>query len=167
MPGDWIIRQAIESDAPIVAQLLIASFRAGFSGLVAQSWIDALHADALANDWRERIARGPMTALLAGNPEPAGFAAFEPFMELPRRWELTRLYVAPQWWRTGCGRALCRSVQERVLAAGGDSLHLWVLDANHRARGFYEAIGFAADGGSKIIDCDGPLLHLRYTWHAP
>jgi hypothetical protein len=44
-----------------------------------------------------------------------------------------------------------------------------VLAGNRSARGFYEAMGFQADGTSKVLDLGAPLEALRYgkeTGHA-
>jgi hypothetical protein len=40
---------------------------------------------------------------------------------------------------------------------------LWVLDANERARRFYEAGGWSTDGAAKIDDSHGfPIVEVRY-----
>ena len=45
----------------------------------------------------------------------------------------------------------------------GDVVTLWVLEANTRARRFYEKAGFAPDGTSKPADLFGVMLpKLRY-----
>jgi ribosomal protein S18 acetylase RimI-like enzyme len=49
--------------------------------------------------------------------------------------------VLPSHQRRGFGRRLVQAVTVRLTAAGTSSMLLWVLDANARAREFYEALG--------------------------
>ena len=39
---------------------------------------------------------------------------------------------------------------------------LWVFDGNQAARGFYEAMGYATDGASKVLHPGAPLKAIRY-----
>ena len=62
---------------------------------------------------------------------------------------LDRLYVAPGSWGTGAGSLLHDAAVERRRAAGDRRLRLWTLEANHRARAFYERRGWRLDGTTK------------------
>ena len=62
--------------------------------------------------------------------------------------ELYAIYVDPDAWSTGAGRALMASAEKR-LAAEWDAALLWVLEENPRARVFYERAGWAPDGVRK------------------
>lgn len=63
--------------------------------------------------------------------------------------ELYAIYVRPRMWSAGAGRALLAAVTERASALGYATLSLWVLEANSRARQFYERAGFTLTGESK------------------
>jgi ribosomal protein S18 acetylase RimI-like enzyme len=60
--------------------------------------------------------------------------------------ELYSLYVAPDWWSTGTGRALMDRVLAGARAEGYPRIILWVLRDNRRARRFYERAGFRRKG---------------------
>jgi GNAT superfamily N-acetyltransferase len=60
--------------------------------------------------------------------------------------ELYALYVHPDWWSTGTGRALMDRVLTEVRAEGYPRIILWVLRDNRRARRFYERVGFQRKG---------------------
>ncbi|HEX3454412.1 MAG TPA: GNAT family N-acetyltransferase [Gaiellaceae bacterium] len=62
---------------------------------------------------------------------------------------LDRLYVAPESWGTGAGSLLHDAAVERRRAAGDRRLRLWTLEANDRARAFYERRGWRLDGTTK------------------
>ncbi len=76
--------------------------------------------------------------------------------------ELYALYVRPAWWSTGTGRALMERVLARTGAAGYQSVTLWVLRDNERARRFYERAGFAPDGATNVLAGLGDILEVRY-----
>lgn len=60
--------------------------------------------------------------------------------------ELEGLFVEPEEWRKGIGRALVRHVEREAAAWGASRLHVL---ANRNALAFYEAIGFVAIGEKK------------------
>jgi ribosomal protein S18 acetylase RimI-like enzyme len=61
------------------------------------------------------------------------------------------------------GRRLMEEARGRLAVAGFTQVTLWVLDSNDRARRFYEAGGWSADGAAKQDDSRGfPLSEVRY-----
>ncbi|MFF2847068.1 GNAT family N-acetyltransferase [Streptomyces sp. NPDC058001] len=73
------------------------------------------------------------------------------------------LYALPGNWGTGVGRQLMGAVLTALEEAAYPHATLWVLERNERARRFYEAAGWHADG-TAVIDTTGgaPLNKLRY-----
>lgn len=77
--------------------------------------------------------------------------------------EMPTLYIRPDVWRGGCGRALCAAGLERAVARGFRRLTLWVLEVNTPACSFYEAFGFESDGVTKIdMSSKDGLIARRY-----
>ena len=70
--------------------------------------------------------------------------------------ELEDLFVDPAHWRLGVARLLVDDAQD---AARGSGVHSVEVDANPRARGFYEAVGFAVVGDAMTEL--GPGLRMR------
>lgn len=56
---------------------------------------------------------------------------------------LARLYVGPDQWGRGIGNVLYRTAVEDLRASGFDTATLWVLEGNHRARRWYERLGWS------------------------
>ncbi len=74
--------------------------------------------------------------------------------------EVYAIYVHPDAWSTGAGRAL---MTEALVQLGDVAVVLWVLEDNHRARRFYERAGFVADGSRKHAEMPGgPIPEVRY-----
>jgi GNAT superfamily N-acetyltransferase len=77
--------------------------------------------------------------------------------------EVAALYVDPEHWRSGAGRALLAASVALALRRGYRALTLWVLDANAAARRFYERQGLAPDGETKLDPrAGGVLFEVRY-----
>ena len=53
-------------------------------------------------------------------------------------------------------------VLTKVRAAGYACITLWVLEANARARRFYQRAGFAPDGARHVLDDLGGVTEVRY-----
>jgi ribosomal protein S18 acetylase RimI-like enzyme len=57
---------------------------------------------------------------------------------------------------------------DRLVSAGFSEATLWVLDSNARARRFYEAGGWSADGAQKRDEDRGfPVTQVRYRKPLP
>lgn len=95
-----------------------------------------------------------------------GFASFGPSRDedaAPDTGELYAIYLAPEAWGKGAGRALLVRAEHELLATGFRAATLWVLEGNDRARRFYEAGGWGPDGRDQELTIGGvSLLELRY-----
>ena len=74
--------------------------------------------------------------------------------------EIYAIYVHPDAWSTGAGRALMTAALDDL---GAGPVVLWVLTVNRRAQRFYRLAGFRPDGTEKLADMpDGQLPEIRY-----
>lgn len=77
--------------------------------------------------------------------------------------ELEAIYLAPEAIGRGIGRALHDRALADLRERGFTEATLWVLRENQRARRFYEAAGWQADGETKDEERPGGTLHeIRY-----
>ncbi len=60
--------------------------------------------------------------------------------------DFARLYVHPSRWGSGIGRALYDAALDSLRALHVTEVRLWVLEANRRARDWYEREGWAVTG---------------------
>ena len=77
------------------------------------------------------------------------------------------MYLLPSAWGKGIGRRLMDVALARLAEAQFDQVTLWVLDSNARARRFYEAGGWLADGAQKTEESRGfpiPRCGTRGHW---
>jgi ribosomal protein S18 acetylase RimI-like enzyme len=140
------VRVAREEDLLGAADARVASWRAAFTGLVPQDFLDAMDPATIAASWSESIAAGRSRLYVASiGDRIAGYAGVGPERDPdapPGTGELYALFVHPDHWGTGAGRALTDAAVADLRDNGCTAVRLWVLEANTRARRFYARYGF-------------------------
>lgn len=175
-----VIRSASAADAAQVAGVQRESWRAAYDGIIAREIIDEVMMPDEGARVRQTFLTRPWQRMIAAVDERAGvvgYASFGPEVDvLGAPWphpptkggeagqvgELYALYVHPDWWSTGTGRALMNRVLARTRRAAYPEIVLWVLEGNARARRFYERAGFAPDGASNVLHRLGAVGEVRY-----
>ena len=77
--------------------------------------------------------------------------------------ELYAIYVAPEYWDRGVGKALWNAALASV-PSGAGGVSLWVLTQNERGRRFYERSGFMPDGTRHVENIGGmDVEEMRYV----
>jgi GNAT superfamily N-acetyltransferase len=109
--------------------------------------------------WRRRP---PIVAEVEG--EIIGFVSVGAARDDDAEGELYAIYVHPEHWGTGTGRALMEAGEDELWRLGHQQVVLWVLDDNPRARRFYEIAGWSADGKAQEVEMFG--FHLREVRYA-
>lgn len=161
------IRQAWPDDASAVAGVHVRSWQAAFAGLVPKPYLDAMDPVREEPAWKTRIAetRWPSSGVLVAETEAGivGFTSFGPSQEDPAVAEIGTLYAVPEVWGAGVGKQLMPATLAALRQAAYAHATLWVLEDNERARRFYEAHGWHADG-TAVEDTTGgaSLKKLRY-----
>jgi GNAT superfamily N-acetyltransferase len=128
----------------------IHGWRTAYRHVFPPADLDALPIDA--ERWRARIETPPRgwSTFVAVDDAGAvvGFSSVGPSRDEEGLGELYAIYVDPDAWSTGAGRALIEAA-ETTLRREYEEATLWVLEDNPRARYFYERAGWAADGARK------------------
>ncbi|MFE9450175.1 GNAT family N-acetyltransferase [Streptomyces sp. NPDC006739] len=161
------IRPAWTDDASAVAGVYVNSWRAAFAGLVPQRYLDAMDPVREESAWKTRIAetRWPASGVLVAETEAGitGFTGFGPSQVDPAIAEIGTFYAIPEVWGTGVGKQLMLDTLATLGQADYAHATLWVLEDNERARNFYEAAGWRADGAAVEDTTGGASLNkLRY-----
>jgi ribosomal protein S18 acetylase RimI-like enzyme len=155
-----VIRPGTAADAEAVAQIQVRTWQAAYAHALPQDRLMALSIDERAEWFR----RWPPSLVAEVDGAVVGYIAVGRTHDESGDGELYAIYVLPDSWGTGVGRALMTAGEERLRALGHEDAHLWVLDDNPRARRFYEAAGWAVDGTSRRVEFLGFVLdEVRYT----
>jgi len=173
-----MIRSASTVDAAQIAAVMRDSWFAAYDGIIAPAIIDQATAPDGGARIRQSFRTRPWQRMIAAVGDGiVGYASFGPERDvLDTPWphpptpagsdgqvaELYALYVHPAWWSTGTGRALMDHVLAKVGVAGYACITLWVLEANARARRFYQRAGFVPDGARHVLDDLGGVAEIRY-----
>lgn len=167
-----VFRDATAHDAPAIARLHAASWRAHYRGALGDAYLDGpIEAERLGI-WTERL-RTPepsLTVIVAEEGgELLGFVCavaneHDEFGSL-----VDNLHVAIARKAGGIGRTPMGHVADRLaLAAPGRPVHLFVKQMNVGARAFYARIGGATDGKEVHTGIDGSRSDvLRILWSSP
>jgi GNAT superfamily N-acetyltransferase len=164
-----VIRAAVPADAAEIARVHVASWRAAYRGLLPDRYLERLSVDDRAPTWRRRIdGRRPGEAVLVAGRGGAivGFASAGPTRDRdadPRSvGEVYAVYLTPEEWGRGAGRRLLERAVAALRDAGFAHAGLWVLETNAHARGFYEHLGWRADGSTKQERFGERVTEVRY-----
>jgi ribosomal protein S18 acetylase RimI-like enzyme len=165
------IRAATLDDAEAIARNHQAAWQVGYRGIIADDLLDGLDLGARIERWRTTIeANDPGDAVLVAEDdgELRGHVSVGPATRHEDEGgELISLYVAPEGWGRGYGRALLVAGRAAMAEIGYDSIWLWVLDGNTRAQALYESDGWVLDGRrepSIIGGVDFGVDELRMRW---
>lgn len=162
------IRPQTDADIDAVAAVHLRTWQVAYAGIVPAHFLDALQLEVFAARRREDVHGTTLVAAEDGTI--IGFAHIGPYREddgsrNPAHGELFALYVVPERWNTGAGRALIEAA-EKELAGAYPDMRLFVLEENHRARRFYERAGLHPDGERDLWRPRGTtvdLPELRYA----
>jgi GNAT superfamily N-acetyltransferase len=169
------LRTAAPRDAEEIVRINTDCWRRAYAGIVPDDVLGAMDVETRSIRVRRRLTEPtPHETLLATDGGATlGYVLFGPYRDGAlldeTAGEIVAIYVDPPHWGTGAGRLLLTAALTRLADRGWDEVRLWVLEANHSARGFYARLGFRPDGataGFPVRRTDGSLVELaevRYT----
>lgn len=162
------LRRATPADAPAIAGVHVASWQVAYRGFFPDAVLDTLSVADRQAQWASRLDN-PAHGIWVTESDSrlTGFISTCPSRDAdvppPQFAEIAALYIHPASWQTGCGRALCEAAFAALRTSPAQTVTVWVLTANVRARHFYERLGFTADDTRKDITLFGVTLpELRY-----
>jgi GNAT superfamily N-acetyltransferase len=162
------VRRAAAEDAAGIAAVQRAAWMASYSGFIDPSRIAERGAQQTEEAWRVRLSGDRAVTWVAADVAgvvvgfcSAGYAEED---DVPGAANLLALYVEPETWSRGVGRALHDTALEWMRSEGYREAVLWVMAGNGRARDFYRKAGWVAEPATLIDDPDfwnAPTLRYR------
>jgi GNAT superfamily N-acetyltransferase len=173
-----VIRSARAADAAQIAVVHVRSWQGAYRGLLPQAYLDGLDPAQRVSRWERSLAGagagGGRTGVLVAEAGGSllGFVSYSPSrdsdLDSGRVGEIGAIYLLPGAWGKGIGRRLMDAALTCLTESGFAQAALWVLDSNVRARRFYEAGGWSADGAQKLDESRGfPISQVRYRRSLP
>lgn len=168
------IREASRPDARAIAEVHVEGWAWGYRGLLPDEVIAARTVGDREAQWIEAFTdrsrqRDACFVAEADDGRVLGFVACGPAADeqVPPpadAGEVYAIYLREAAKDRGVGGALMAAAEDAMRASGFDHAILWVLEANVRARSFYEGGGWTWDGtvGEHRFECDARPI-LRYV----
>jgi ribosomal protein S18 acetylase RimI-like enzyme len=165
-----IFRNAEFSDCEGLAQLHALSWRRAYRGILAREFLENFAEDDRRLVWRDRFSTPDSeTRLVRVAIDGTGIVGFVcVFLDRDERWGalLDNVHVHPDMLGRGVGRQLMAQAASWVSdRRPASSLHLWVFEENHSARGFYERFSGISVERSFHQAADGnDVPAICYVW---
>jgi RimJ/RimL family protein N-acetyltransferase len=163
------IRAAVSADVPAIAQLHLDSYRAAYRDLLPAPLLADLRIDDRHRRWQASMREPARATYVVEDETAAGIIAVAeigPCRDADatdHTGELIALHVAEPFWRQGVGSLAHRHALGELAAHEYTGATLWVLTGNARARRFYEAAGWTADGTARDVQVLGTEIpEVRY-----
>jgi GNAT superfamily N-acetyltransferase len=158
------LRAANPDDADALERIRVRGWQIAYRHVFPPDELDAMPVDS--SRWRESLTSGfehdHACVVAEEDEEVVGWATFGSALDPDDRYgELRGLYVDPNRWGRGAGRALLERA-EADLARSWDEAVLWTLEDNPRTRRFYEANGWRLDGMTGVFEkyrVKAPIVH--------
>jgi GNAT superfamily N-acetyltransferase len=164
----FAVREATLDDAEGIARAHTASWQTSYRGILPDTVLDRIDVGQRA-ETRRRILRDrsiyQLVAYDITHGDIVGFCDAGPARRhVPYAGELYAIYLVDRAKRYGLGQEMMERVQAQLARDAMRSTIVWVLDNNHHARRFYEAMGGRM--GSRLQSTVGgfPVIELSYVW---
>ena len=155
-----------------VARVHVRSWQVAYRDLLPDDYLRSLRPEDRAARYTFGASRPeqPATILAVVDGAIHGFATTGPARDTDAMgWgEVYALYVAPEAFGTGLGRALMAEARRRLTTRGFTEAVLWVLADNPQAIRFYRADGWQPDGRRETFELGGIFVaEVRYRRSVP
>ena len=164
----FAIRPAKLTDAEGIARAHTASWRSSYRGILPDPILARIDVDQRTASWRRVLQDNSVLTLVAydvSHHDIVGFCDAGPSRgHSGYAAEVYRIYIEHHAKRHGLGREMFEQVIDWLRGRQLRSLIIWVLDDNHHARRFYEAMGGRASSRVASTVSGFPVVELAYVW---
>jgi len=162
-----LLRRAVPGDELAVAGVHVRSWQKAGRGLLPDQYLDELRPEdrAARYSFGDDEPGRPVTVVAVDQDVVRGFVTIGPSRDTDRErsGELFALYVDPDSWGLGIGRALMNEARGRLTRLSFEEAILWVLVGNERAERFYRVDGWLLDGARRLDEVHGVTVdEVRY-----
>lgn len=152
------IRKALPEDSSVVGRVHSDAWKSAYRGIFPDEYIDNDNASKRAEEFLESVKDGKCTYfILEENGQAAGIVKT---CEDNNSLEIESIYILEEHRGKGLGGQFIDYIKTYKPY---DSIFLWVLEVNTKARRFYEQNGFKVHGKFRTISRGVILNQLKYV----
>ena len=157
----FLIRKGVQEDVSSIAEVHICSWNEAYLALLPKSYIDKKNSELDRHMMWAQIICEPNVQVWVAVDDCHQVVGFIGYYAHDRCYEITTLYVLPDYHRRGIGTTLMQVSLAAISRSAPDAeFYLWALEANLSAIKFYQKHGFERSGdiseevyeGTKITD---------------
>ena len=144
-------------DINAIGKIYEKSWKFAYNGIIPKDYLDSISGDK----WLPHFENGRMNSLvLIENNEFIGTSSYckSRSEEFDGFGEIVSIYLLPEYIGKGYGKKLFEVTLNELIKLGYKNIFLWVLEANTRARRFYEKQNFKLSDKSNYINIGGKNL---------
>jgi L-amino acid N-acyltransferase YncA len=166
----FAVREAVLEDAEGIARVHTDSWQTSYRGILPDTVLDRIDVGQRAESRRKILRDKTVFQLVAYDVTHGDIVGFcdagASRRHVPYKGEVYAIYLAHRAKRHGLGQEMFDRVGAWLVAQDMRSMIVWVLENNHHARRFYEAVG--GRQGSRLPSRVGgyPVVELSYIWDA-
>lgn len=157
-----MIRWATAGDATELADVHVTTWQSAYEGIFSEDFLGGMDRGRRAAWWHRFIDGGAKVHVADVDGRVVGFCHASDSED--EAWgEIFSIYVLPEHWGDGHGRALLAAGERTLMESGHERALLWVLEGNERGRRFYERQGWVQGKPVRIEEIGGTqVTELRY-----
>jgi ribosomal protein S18 acetylase RimI-like enzyme len=163
---DILIIAAGPGDAAGLADVHVRAWRETYAGLLPGAYLAQLSRPLHERRWKRLLTAAPPPEIVLaaeGRGGLVGYCAAQGRLDTDSA-EVSTLYVIKAAQKLGLGRRLLAAAARAQQARGASAMHLWVLNGNDAARGFYEHLGGVAGTERPVRGWGGGFRETAYHW---
>ena len=141
------IYKATTKDYATIANIHVESWNAAYAQLLPDAYIKHQNnLSAKIDLWQKVLAHPDVTVWMAFDSNSERSVGFIGCFNKDNDYEITTLYVLPDYQSLGVGSQLMTTVLKALSDSTAHQLYLWVLETNTKAIDFYKKFGFKPNG---------------------
>ena len=164
----FAVREAVIEDAEGIARVHTDSWQTSYRGILPDTVLDRIDVGQRAETRRKILRDRSVFQLVAYDVTHGDIVGFcdagASRRHVPFAGEVYAIYLAHRAKRHGIGQEMFDRVQAWFTAQGMRSMIVWVLENNHHARRFYEAMGGRSASRLQTRVGGYPVTELSYVW---
>ena len=164
----FAVREATVDDAEGIARVHTDSWQTSYRGILPDTVLDRIDVGQRAESRRKILRDRSVFQLVAYDVTHGDIVGFcdagASRRHSPYAGEVYAIYLAHRAKRHGIGQEMFERVQAWLVAQDMRSMIVWVLENNHHARQFYEAMGGKQSSRLQSRVGGYPVVELSYVW---